>query len=206
MTALSQQSADIGLAEKAKYDYVYANHSGYGRRNHAQGIYWYFQERYASRSDIVIADIGCGYCDFLKWFSANFNCAYLCGVDLSCQPDTRSLQEQHGIYFSNNYAWALPFNDDEAHVLTAFDVLEHIPPEMLHQTLTEFARVCKDELVFSIAYDKSTFRQHQLHLNIKPLEWWQDTLARYFSSVEIALAKLPAGCTLRNNEYFVVSP
>ena len=69
----------------------------------------------------------------------------------------------------------------------AFDVLEHIPTEMIDLTLENMARHCKT-LYLQIATFPDPFGEkigETLHLTLEPLEWWREKLLVHYKTVRI---------------------
>lgn len=204
MNALEMMGeSEILDAEREKYIRVYDAVATYGHTNHAQGIYWYLEERLDSYRNamFVAADIGCGYCEFLQWLRSKSEDFYLYGVDIAV-PIDNDFFAVNDITFVRDAAWNLIFANKSVDLLTAFDVLEHIPAAMLKTTLAEFDRVCKGEMIFSIGHRSSKKIGIELHQTIQAAPWWHDLLETHFPGrVQIAISRHSLA-----SEYFIVSP
>ena len=104
----------------------------YGGKNWGNGTYDYVKELGITS----LVDVGCGRNDFAKWaVSQGINAI---GVDIACPladfvcPANR-----------------LPFNDKGFEYITSFDVMEHLLPEEIDDTLDEFFRVASKGFLFT---------------------------------------------------------
>lgn len=70
------------------------------------------------------------------------------------------------------------------------DVMEHIPPEMVEQTVERIARHVNKSCYFAISMRDETKGMmligEKLHLTIKPAEWWHKELEKHFDEVSLA--------------------
>jgi hypothetical protein len=63
-------------------------------------------------------------------------------------------------------AWAQRFD-----LGSCTDVMEHVPPEHVRETLSGIAACC-DEVVFKIAHSPNQLGGEVLHLTLQPWPWW----------------------------------
>ena len=66
------------------------------------------------------------------------------------------------------------------------DVMEHIPPEFVDETLKNIFRSA-DKVFFQICLQEDHFGQElgeTLHLTVKPFTWWRDKLGEYAEIIE----------------------
>lgn len=157
------------MSEIEKYRWIYGleDHGGYGSSNHGKDAHKLIVETGCKS----LVDVGCGHNEFAgQMRDAGI---FAVGVDFAC-PDADVVAD----------AVDLPFTDDEFDLVTAFDVLEHIPPDQIIAALREFSRVARGYVV-SIAYtDSRSFRDElgSLHPTVRPKGWWIETLS-WFGTV-----------------------
>ena len=161
--ALAYWSRPTG--ELWKYEYIYANpelYPNYGSSNHGKKALPMVQEL----NPESIIDIGCGGNEFKQSVMSLLPKCRVIGADpASPKADVRAP------------AHKLPIVDKDFNLLTAFDVLEHIPEHELQQVFTEFQRV-STFFLFRIAQKdsrKKVFGQ-TLHPTIHPVDWWLEQL------------------------------
>lgn len=156
--------AECPTGEKWKYDGIYGPGGlpGYGHSNHgAKALEWLVQ-RHTS-----VLDVGCGHNEFVKeWRNQSVARSQCAGVDFAC-PGADYIAP----------ATALPFTDGQFDLVTAFDVLEHLPEHEVLPALREMARVAR-WYCFSIATAPSRilWQGQNLHPTVRPLDWWHDRI------------------------------
>jgi len=147
--------------EKWKYDGIYGPDGlkGYGHSNHGQKALEWLVERHTS-----VLDVGCGHNEFV--YACRAKCIDATGCDFAC-PSADVITP----------ATDLPFTDHQFSLVTAFDVLEHLPEAEVMPALREMARVAH-YYCFSIATRPSTilWHGHNLHPTVRPLDWWLDRI------------------------------
>jgi SAM-dependent methyltransferase len=92
--------------------------------------------------------------------------------------------------------WNIPLNDPFDAVLS-IDVLEHIPTQMIDETISELSRLCKNFALFQIALFKDGFGKRindTLHLSLFSIDEWSSLLKRHFRDVR-RLERLPGRVT-----------
>lgn len=150
--------------ERDKYVALLRDKPDYGSTNHGKGIF----EHLLSLRPASVVDVGCGHNDFARM--CLHEGVHAIGVDFAnTRADVISPAHQ------------LPFHDGEFDWLTAFDLLEHLLTDEIDEVLTEFCRVAKTGLMFSICYrdSKITWKGETLHPTVKPEQWWIDVLSKY---------------------------
>lgn len=154
--------------EVAIYRGIYASPRGftdYGHTNHGSksSVIW---DTWKIRS---LLDVGCGYNEFCREVRTTRPWIMALGVDFAC-PGADALVN----------AYQMPFEDRQFDLLTSFDMLEHIRPEEVDNTLREFERV-SSTFVFSISFRPSriTFAGRNLHPTVQPKEWWLAKLTEH---------------------------
>jgi len=157
---LGEEEKSRPTGEKWKYDGIYGPGGlpGYGHSNHGANALEWLVERHTS-----VLDVGCGHNEFVKAWRAYSSVHHGIGVDFAC-PGADHI----------GYITELPFQAD---LVTAFDVLEHLPEEEVMPALREMARVSR-WYCFSIATSPSRilWQGHNLHPTVRPLDWWHDRI------------------------------
>jgi len=158
--------------ERAKYQEIYEREPSYGGRNYGKAAVEFLRGGKVE----MLCDIGCGKADFGRLVLSEGLAWVVSAFDIAAPAPVLA----PGLWFTNAPAHRLPLPDASADVLTAFDVLEHIPPDLLDATLAEFVRVTKPggRWIFSISFTPSgrTVQGDNLHLSVHPREWWLDKL------------------------------
>ncbi len=156
------------MTELEKYQKIYSGQlpefSFYGHSNHGSDAYD-FVENFLRPNSIL--DLGCGHNEFCHHFKDRMlRCV---GVDFAC-PSADVMCP----------ITELPFGDKEFHLVTAFDVLEHLRPEEVEPALMEMARVSRMYLV-SIAYRPSLWlvEGENLHPTVQPEAEWINALLQH---------------------------
>jgi ubiquinone/menaquinone biosynthesis C-methylase UbiE len=86
--------------------------------------------------------------------------------------DITSAGFAHSNYLIEACLWELPFKDNEFDVTFSTDVLEHIPPEKIEDTIKEIYRVTKRKTLHCITTWKDNRGGFVFHLTIQPIDWW----------------------------------
>jgi len=122
--------------------------------------------------DIRLLEIGFGKGLILdKLARKGFECY---GVDITLEGLKHNPNIHDGITFREAYAWNLPFGNDQFDIVYSTDVLEHIPPLYVGETIKELKRVSKNLNVHCIATVPDSKRfGYDCHLSVLPIEVWQ---------------------------------
>lgn len=119
-----------------------------------------------------ILDVGCGRGQTVMALRRLGFDAYGCDITLTgIQPDTPRE------YFYEGAAWNLPFENKSFDYVISTDVLEHIYPIMVDETIHEFIRVARIGLIHNIALfdcDPSIYFGHDVHVCVETLDWWRE--------------------------------
>ena len=126
-----------------------------------------------------IIDIGCGgneFCNHLKKRKRYFfNQKKFVGVDIAC-PSADIIAPAHNIS---------TVKDKEFDLCTSFDCIEHIPEEEIEASFKEFTRISNRVfLQICLELSPTTIDGKDLHVCIKPEEWWVDLAKKYFYNLE----------------------
>jgi SAM-dependent methyltransferase len=164
--------------EAAKYTSLW-RHAAYRRRSPGEQHAPWFIENCGIEPGMGVIDFGCG-----TGRAALLLQRHGCTV-LSIDHAANCLDADALIPFCKANLWALP-DIPAADWGYCCDVMEHIPPAKVDDVLAGIAARVKTGAFFSIAFDEDDYGKlvgASLHLTIRPLEWWVETLGRYFSSV-----------------------
>lgn len=163
------------LAEEQKKYHDLYNKGWYGRNNWGRGaLEWIRANGYKS-----ICDIGCGngrFCVDATEFSDR-----VLGVDIASVRTQSVIGNPHVEYYDYPAQDMPGIKEDAVEVVTAFDVLEHIPEgEDLDKALSEMDRISSKAMVFTIS-DRLAKRGDSppLHMTIHDEQWWVDKLSKY---------------------------
>jgi len=161
--------------EREKYEAIYrlqrtGDYVGhYGACNHGRAAGGYIKR------DESVLDVGCGHNEFARTIRAQGRQAL--GVDFACESADLVAD-----------ILDLPFSDQAFHVVTAFDVLEHLRPEQVDAALTEMRRV-SGRFIFTIAFRDSVCRApgsgETLHPTVWTPEQWTAKLQKYADGVTV---------------------
>lgn len=127
---------------------------------------------------VSVLDVGCGTGRFLGDLMDNSFCAW--GIDIA---DNCLDAEAHldSIFFARSIADAAAAPDKyKRDIVTCIDVMEHIPDEIVDETLKDIASLCEVGAVFGISTGIDTGR---LHCAVHDAKWWMLTLAKHFKEV-----------------------
>lgn len=143
---------------------------GYGSTNHGARAVPLIIDRWQPQK---VLDVGCGWNEFCNELRARDIVAY--GVDFAC-PGADLIAPAHDI----------PVGGEDWDVVCAFDVLEHLLPDEIEDTLAHWKSLAPRFCV-SISYtpSKITVDGENLHPCVQPEAWW----VRRFKAV---------GCTSLN--------
>lgn len=132
--------------------------------------------RYLAKEIETAVDLGCGqgqYADFLQSQGK-----MVLGLDLVnrlAYPEVR---------FKGQPAWRL---DQAMDLAYAIQLLQHIPEKTIDSTLQAIAKHCR--LFFAeiglLPSGERDFESNELHLTLKPVNWWLRRLATHFAEVKI---------------------
>lgn len=90
--------------------------------------------------------------------------------------------QDYKINFENIYEcsiWNTPFKDNEFDLTYSCDVLEHIPPEYLEQSIKEIYRITKIKTFHNIATFLDNRRGFEFHLSVFEIKKWKELFNKY---------------------------
>lgn len=119
-------------------------------------------------------DIGCGDCITMNELnkSDEINCI---GLDIT----TDQCRGDEEVY--KGFIWGMPFIDKRFDYSLSIDVLEHIPTEFIEASIREINRITIRKTYHYISTVKAVteYKGEQVHLTVKPEEWWVDMFETY---------------------------
>lgn len=80
--------------------------------------------------------------------------------------------------FTEAPLWDLPFADNEFDYTFSSDTLEHLPPRLVGQSISEMFRVTSKKMFHIISTVESVY-EPGLHLIIQPISWWFTTIQKH---------------------------
>lgn len=170
------------MTEREKYEFIYSDCLTYGRSNHGQGT-----EHLCFMFDSLL-DVGGAFTEYASDVRERYGLK-VCATDITEMP--RELQEGRGVEFhcvsaaemnilagpwlSLDKSHLRPFFD----VVTAFDVLEHIPKDDLDKSLENIFAHCGRLAIFSVGTQIASWKEHILHHTVQPHAWWGEKFKQF---------------------------
>ena len=106
------------------------------------------------RSDLKVLDIGCGFRPFTLFLrSLGYNVTAVDDMSWEHKEDLGVLLGERGINFIEAKAEDLPIKDETFDCSFCISVLEHCPPEIVKQIVSEGCRVTKNDGLFIATID-----------------------------------------------------
>lgn len=167
---------DLREREAEKYDTQWKE-PWYREKCHSLTLFNEHRGLFPAKFETAI-DYGSGTGRLVKAWRANGVEAK--GVDISVNAADPDIAEH--IYVGCMWESALLSLLPVVHVGVCADVMEHIPPEKVEDVLLFIAETC-EMCVFKIANFPSVHDGRELHLTLKPRDWWEAVL-RQFGTVE----------------------
>ena len=127
-----------------------------------------------------VCDVGTGNGEFVEWMYVN-RCNDVIGTDIARQ---RPINLHENIQWYVCSAHEIPLEDRRVDYVTAFGSIEHFLLEDVDKSLDEMRRIAKIGFIFWIGFWSSTVilgKKIELHMIIKPCEWWLEKLEKYGS-------------------------
>lgn len=184
MDPFKERNEDVnGLSleesERQKYKKVWEV-SNYGRAGHGLRL-WRERREYFPVEFKSGLDIGCGRGKLMAcWCGLGIDAW---GLDLveNCLDEEVKRLWGHRFVLQNLWEMDLGRRFD---VGICADVMEHIPEEKVSEALKRIMDHC-DITLFMIANFPSQRLEYQLHLTLKPLDWWLETFCQVGSEPEV---------------------
>ena len=152
----------IYASEKEKYDWLW-NHD-YRPSKCAVPLAEYIAR--ICDPKLTLLDIGCGDGSTVYALqSRGFNCQ---GLDITLA----GLKESKDGFIEAS-AWEMPYLDEHFDLTFSTDLLEHLPPEFVDDSIAEIFRITKHRTFHSVANFVDMRDGRELHLIHESAEWWQ---------------------------------
>jgi len=169
---------EVSTNERAKYDDIYARNPKYGHDCFGAQVLPFID----ALTDITsVLDVGTGCGDFASMMADRGKKVW--AVDM-CQAAIDVASKDTRLNCICATLPGLPI-DATFDLVTAFDLLEHIPEELVESALLELAKRSRKHVVVSVAWTPSRVCGHDLHPCLKPQEWWLSRMNDIYESVEI---------------------
>ena len=136
-------NTDPNIVRKA-YEW-FDQHTTYGSSFHGRALLPFVKSLKNVNS---VLDVGTGRGEFCNWAIDNL-CQDVTGSDFAINPDPSFLNKN--INFIKNLSHEIPLPDNSVDLVVSFDVLEHIRPEDIPETIREFSRVAKKYMLHKIS-------------------------------------------------------
>lgn len=124
----------------------------------------------------TVLDLGSGRFTLVKSLT-ELGC-YAVGIDIS--KIALRYCKDYGVLGTLSHASFLPFKDNFFDVVVGFDILEHIPGELIKKTVHDIHRVCKRFAVLNIPLGGGLDPLHEEHLTIKGRDFWLSMFSEAF--------------------------
>jgi SAM-dependent methyltransferase len=159
--------------EAMRYDRIYAVDARYGHRNHGRRLLSLFTHSYCVRSAI---DFGCGHGEWAAGLAK-------AGVPRVVACDFSAVVVQTvkwpGVEAVVADLLAPPEGLGQFDLVTAFDVLEHLPEAAVPTALHNMAQLTAKLIALTVSYAPSHTKEvRDLHLTVQPETWWMQTIAK----------------------------
>jgi len=162
--------------EVAKYDYLFSKNREYNSNpDHERFI---VAKEFLSSINVInvknVLDVGVGRGHFFRFLDVQGY--HIKGVEPS--GEARKLLNDKRIL--DAYSHSLPFKNKEFDVVVCLDVLEHIPHELIQNSLNEINRVSKKYAIISVAHHSDIRNSWELHISSMPFKEWELFIKKYF--------------------------
>lgn len=176
-----ESDANISDFEGAKYRRMWADVQGY--RNFSPGLaaVWVFLKNVVPVNGATLLDIGCGPGRAAAWF-ARFDPPFdvhMVDIADNCLDD--DVADFIGDRLVVGPLWDKTLEVPKCVYGFCCDVMEHIPPEKVDDTLENISRWC-DITFFDISNTDESWGDKidsKLHLTVEDYRWWQEKLQKH---------------------------
>ena len=167
------------VSERAKYDDIYARNSRYGHDCFGAQVLPFIE----SLTDVkTVLDVGTGCGEFASMMADRGKKVH--AVDM-CQAAIDIARRDDRLCCLRAAVPGMGLEGMTFDLVTAFDLLEHIPEELVESAIHELVAHSKQHVIVSIAWTLSVVCGHNLHPCMKPREWWMARLTEACENVVI---------------------
>lgn len=171
---------DVAAAERSKYEQVWRR-AAYRRGSPGEFWAWQFIKLARPARGESIVDFGCGPGRAALMFE-RFGLDVRLLVDIAANCLDRDVAAELGARLLVAPLWDLPPGTPAADWGFCVDVMEHIPPERVDDTLAAIlaaSRRCFFHICLRADHFGPKLLGEPLHLTVRPFAWWRSTLARH---------------------------
>jgi len=124
----------------------------------------------------ILLEIGCGDGSTCKYLRTHFR--FTMGLDITLD-GIKDIEQGDGLY-TECPAWQTPYGFTQFAYTFSTDVMEHIPPEMIDDTIKEIFRITERKTIHCISTVPAVkkYQGYDVHLTVKPIEWWCEQFER----------------------------
>jgi 2-polyprenyl-3-methyl-5-hydroxy-6-metoxy-1,4-benzoquinol methylase len=170
----------IETTERKKYELVWQD-DRYRQVCHGSRLWSEHPECFPSGFRTAI-DIGCGLGLMVKTWNDLGIDAW--GIDIAGNSLCPEVRKLYGYKVAISPLWQMAWQDSlHFDVGLCADVLEHIPEDRLSECLRRIANWC-DHVVLKIDHEPCKFLGEDLHLILRPVEWWLDQMGAVAGSAK----------------------
>lgn len=135
-------------------------------------------------ADLLLNEIGIqgdclelGFGDGTTMAIVNGNGVNMYGIDITLEGAKTKLRSCWDDYLYEGVAWLMPYRDRTFQYTFSTDLLEHIPTDLIEETIEEISRVTwkRGQTIHQIA----TFTMGDEHLTVQPMQWWRAKFGHY---------------------------
>lgn len=113
-----------------------------------------------------LLEIGCGRGQAVEYLvERGYNCK---GCDITTAGMLKD-RTQLPTWFAEVPVWDMPYEDNEFEFTFSTDVMEHVPPTLVEQSIREIYRVTRTETFHAISNLPNTPQ----HASVHPVPWWK---------------------------------
>jgi len=184
------QVDNVYLKEKQKYTLLWSSIPEYREESAADFLIPVFLSYFSPQiqSGQRIIDFGCGVGrSAIPLLSKGLLVDLVDFAEPCLDPEIFLLTASRKALFWEACLWDLPPELLSADWIVCFDVLEHLPEEKIGTALQGMAQKMRKGGLFSIDLRKDQFGSvigDNLHLTLKPKEWWQKQVSAHFLILE----------------------